>query len=220
MSAKRIYVIIAFICCLTTAMGQTKVSINAIPQFNEAFGIRVGADIELPLKSRWSFLPGVYWSMRNRSSTSSFEGWDFESADFDKTYDYTDRAHFLTIPLRMSVLVAGKRDTNFNMKIYFGPYIAYGMTGTSKCDINNDGIISTTRVGAFDSTGRYKDRWDFGNNLGVEFLLKKHLKLGLMCEFGLRKIYKEDDIVGDIIGEIFLVNKINLAFGIGVGYQF
>lgn len=194
---------------------QVKVSIDVCPQMNESLGIRTGFDFDVPLSSRWSFVPGIYWSLRNKQNT--------ENSTINKTttqIKYSDKAHFITLPLRFGLRIPCKDEETFAMKLLFGPYIAYGIGGTSKSTVNSDGVITHYQTGAFDSDGRYKSRLDYGINIGLNSIINQHYKIGIFCESGLRKIYNTDNAFEDIIGDIFLTNKINIALGIALGYQF
>ena len=219
-SGKRLFSLIAMLLICHVASAQVKVSILACPQYNENFGVRIGTDFDIPLNSRWSFVPGAYWSLRNRESYKSKEYSGRDGEINSKTYNFHDRAHFLTVPIRMGVRLAGKSDGNFAMKLLFGPYIAYGIDGTSKSNINKNGIEEQTKTGAFDVDGRYRSRWDYGMNSGLNVVLKKHFLLGIYLEVGYRKIYNPNDVIDDILGEIFIMNKINMAAGLSLGYQF
>lgn len=210
--------IMLFFC--HTASSQVKVSVLVSPQFNESFGVRAGTDLNIPFNSRWSFVPGLYWSLRNRNSYQSSERGHSNGEIYKTTYDFHDRAHMLTVPLRMGVRLAGKPDGNFALKLLFGPYIAYGIDGTSECIMVENGVEKQMKIGAFDANGRYRTRWDYGINCGLNVLLKQHFILGVFTEVGCRKIYNSDSVIGEILGEIFIVNKINLAAGLTFGYQF
>lgn len=202
------------------ASAQVKVSVLACPQYNENFGVRVGTDLDIPVNSRWSFVPGIYWSLRNRKSDRSQE-YTGSNGEINKTIsDFHDRAHFLTIPLRIGIRLVDNPDGDFGIKLLFGPYLAYGIDGTSKCDITKNGVKKQTETGAFDANGRYRSRWDYGINSGLHASLKKHFLLGLFVEVGCRKIYNSNSVAEDILGEIFIVNKINMAAGLTLGYQF
>lgn len=212
--------LLAILLCCHLASAQVKVSIVASPQFNENFGVRLGADLDIPLNSRWSIVPGAYWSLRNRNSYKSQEYSGSDGIPNIKTYNFKDRAHFLTVPVRMGGYLAGNPNGSFAIKLLFGPYVAYGIDGTSKFKITNNGIEEQYKTGAFDVNGRYHYRWDYGINTGLNVLLKRHFHLGTFLEVGCRKIYNSNGPIEDILGDIFVVNKINMALGLSFGYQF
>lgn len=202
------------------ASSQVKVSILACPQYNENFGVRAGADFDIPFSKKWSFVPGIYWSLRHRDSNRYRSSTSSDGEKNETSYDYHDSAHFLTIPLRMGVRLAGNPDGNFALKLLFGPYIAYGIDGTSERNLIKNGVEDHTKTGAFDVNGRYRSRWDYGINSGLNLLLRKHFLFGVFVEVGYHKIYNPNGTLDDILGDLFLVNKINMAAGLTFGYQF
>lgn len=210
--------VMLFICHVASA--QIKVGVLACPQFNESSGIRIGTDLDIPLNARWSFVPGVYWSLRNRNSYTHQESDYGDNVIRSQSNHFRDKAHFLTVPLRASVHLAGRPNGNFTMKLLFGPYIAYGITGTSKCTSTEEDMEKHTNTGAFSADGRYRHRWDYGINGGLNMLLKRHFVLGLFMEAGCREIYNTNSRMEDVLGDIFFVNKINIAGGVSFGYQF
>ena len=211
--------LVALVFACHAASAQVKVSLSACPQINENISVRIGTDVDIPLNARWSFVPGAYWSLRIRNSDVSKE-YTNDRTTSRSHYDYHDKAHFLTIPVRMGLRLNNPTNENLALKLLFGPYIAYGMGGTSKCDITKDGTKEQTETGSFDKDGRYRTRWDYGINVGLNLVVKKHFQFGIFSETGFRKIYNSNNAVEDLLGEIFIVNKINLAFGLSLGYQF
>lgn len=209
-----ITLIISFLVT-TVVPAQVKLDVVISPQINESLGARLGSNLNIPINSRWSFMPGVYWSLRNRLGTesSTYNG-------IKKETEYSDHAHFVTLPLRLGLQMPCKDEDRLAIKLFFGPYIAYGICGTSKSTVNTGGLETKYEVGAFDSNGRYKDRLDYGLNYGLNILINQHYTVGIFKEFGFRKIYNTNNVIEDIVGEIFLINKINFALGLSLGYQF
>lgn len=199
----------------TVASAQVKVDVIASPQINENISFRIGSDLNVPINSRWSFVPGLYWSLRNRQSTDNLN-----NNGTIKESEYSDYAHFVTLPLRLGIQFPLKNEDKLSIKLLFGPYLAYGICGTSKTTIKSDDGTLFKRVGAFDSDGRYKYRLDYGLSYGLNFQIKKHYLVGIFNEVGLRKIYRMNDSFEEIIGELFFTNKINFALGLTFGYQF
>ncbi len=202
-----------FVAVLSKA--QVKISINVCPQINESFGARVGTDFDIRLNSRWSFVPGIYWSLRNRQTTNKST-----TNGITTNTEYSDVAHFITSPLHLGFRIPCKDENSFALKLLFGPYIAYGIGGTSKYTENIDGKVAHYQYGAFDPDGRYKSHFDYGINVGINSLIKQQYKVGLFYEMGLRKIYNTNNVFEDVMGDLFLVNKINFALGLTLGYQF
>ena len=61
---------------------------------------------------------------------------------------------------------------------------------------------------------------NFGLNFGLNSTIGRHYTIGLFNEYGFRKIYKGNNFFEDLIGEMFLIGKVYLAFGLTIGYQF
>lgn len=191
---------------------RVKVSVNVGPQWSSDLGVLVGADALIPFgESRWGFEPGLYWSYRNVSSDHS---------DNSNKEESTDKLHYINVPLRLAVRVAGHEDSPFNMSILFGPYFAYGVDGTSRCTIMKDGQTTQFEHSAFSDEGRLSSRFDYGLNLGLSAVIKQHIKVGVFTEIGLKDIYRPSTVAEDLIGDLFGITKTNLGGGITVGYQF
>jgi hypothetical protein len=200
-------IIIAFVAMLPAMIfAQVKVSAVVCPQANENFGARIGADFDITLHNRWSFAPGVYWSLRSRSAEKSSEKTGSDGTTTLTAYHYDDKADFITVPLRMSLRIVGEPEGNFAMKLLFGPYVAYGIGGRSKCTKTVNGVESLTSSGAFAADGRYYSRWDYGLNMGVNFLVRHHFVVGVFSEMGFHRIYRPISVVDDIFGEVFKVS--------------
>ena len=189
-----------------------RIGINVGPQWNDKLGCMAGVDALIPFgQSRWGFEPGLYWSFRHAAS---------EHSENSTKEEYDDKMHYLDVPLRLAVRVAGREDGPFNMSILFGPYLAYGLGGTSHCTITKDGQVTRGETGAFSDAGRLKSRLDYGLNIGLNAVIRQHVKVGAFTEIGLKDIYRQNSIAEELIGDIFGVTKINLGAGFSVGYQF
>lgn len=189
-----------------------KISINAGLKGNSALGGLAGVDVHIPFgQSRWGFEPGLYWSFRNHGSEKTVNS---------TKQEYSTKAHYLDIPLRFTVDVAGSKDGPFYMSVLMGPYLAYGLSGTSHSTTTIDGQVTKSEVNAFSSEGRLKSRFDYGINMGANAIIKQHFKVGIFTEIGFRDIYRPMDDVEDLLGTVFAITKINIGAGITVGYQF
>ena len=191
---------------------KVKMSVNAGPQWNSSTGILAGADVFIPFgNSRWGFEPGLYWSFRNVTSDHS---------DNSVKEEYNDKLHYVSVPLRLTVRMAGREDAPFKMSFFFGPYLAYGIGGTSHCAITRDGQTTKSEAGAFCGEGRLNSRFDYGLDYGLNAVIKQHIKVGAFIEVGLKDIYRQNHFVEELIGDIFGVTKINIGGGLTLGYQF
>lgn len=189
-----------------------KISVNAGPQWNDNTGVTAGADAFIPFgQSRWGFEPGLYWSFRNVSSDHS---------DNSVKEEYNDKLHYVSVPLRLAVRMAGREDGPFRMSFLFGPYLAYGIDGTSHWTITKDGRTTKGEAGAFSDEGRLKSRFDYGLNFGLNAVVNQHFKVGAFAEIGLKDIYRQNHFIEELIGDLFGVTKINIGAGVTLGYQF
>lgn len=195
-----------------------KISINAGPQWHGGLGVKIGADVHIPLgQSRWGFEPGLYWSFRNVIK---------EENNNSNKEKFNDKLHYLEVPLLFSRHVAGHQDGPFNMSVFFGPYLAYGLDGTSHYTLTKDGQVTKNEANAFGSKGRLRSRFDYGLTIGANAVFKQHVKVELFTEIGCMHIYRPtsdlEDIVGDFFERMTMINvtKVNLGAGITVGYQF
>lgn len=194
---------------------KVKFSINAGPQWSPATGATAGVDALIPFgQSRLGFEPGVYWSFRHYTSDKTSNG------DEEK---YDDKMHYLNVPLRFNVRVAGDADSPFNLSVFCGPYIAYGLDGTSRSTAIKHGTYIhevNSKTDAFGDNGRMESRFDYGLDMGLSAVVKQHLKLRGFVEIGLKDIYRQNGFAEELIGDIFGITKINIGAGITVGYQF
>lgn len=216
MMKKLIFSLALAACMATGASAQesnVKLSVNAGPQWNDQTGFLVGVDASIPFgESRWGFEPGVYYSFRNVSSDNS-EG--------SVKAECNDKLHYINVPLRLSVRVAGQEDGPFKMSLLFGPYLSYGLSGKSHYTITKDGVAAKEKYDAFSDKGHLESRLDYGLNVGLSAVIKQHFKVGVFTEIGLKDIYKENSVAEDLVGDLFGgITKVNLGGGITVGYQF
>lgn len=212
---KRVFLLITALFIGSLVSAQVKTSINICPQFNENFGFRIGSDLDIPLNYNWSFVPGAYWSLRNRIETRNTT-----TNNVETNIKYKDEAHFITMPLRFGLQIHCKDDDRFTVKLLFGPYLAYGLSGNSKSITQENGIKKTSEVGAFEKDGRYNHRFDYGLNLGLNALINQSLQLGFFGEVGFRNIYNQNGWIEDLITHLFLITNKNFALGLTLGYQF
>ena len=196
---------------------QTHVNLVAAPQFNQRLGARAGVDVDVALgQSNFSFVPGLYWSMRN----CSFGQNRVIGGVSQSLVDVKDISHWISVPLRFSYTV-NKGNENFQTQFLVGPYFAIGLAGTTTFRDYEAGI-NHPKVDSFDKKGFYKRRYDVGLNLGVDFIIKNHLVVGVFGELGLLPMCDVTRFVDMeiITGAIVSVFSINSAAGINIGYRF
>ena len=138
-----------FAILLMAALGaaaETHVSIVAAPQFDDRIGVRAGLDADFSIgNSKFSFVPGLYWSMRTNGLSMK------ESASGKELFNATDRSHWLSVPLRFAFNIK-KGSENCQTQILFGPYVAVGLGGTTTIKNTETGIKDSS-LGSFDKNG-------------------------------------------------------------------
>lgn len=201
--------------------GGVKISVNAGPQWSSHLGVTAGVDALIPFgHSRWGFEPGLYWSMRNTNVENTTK-YTTDNTKSTITKEYSDKTHYISVPLRVALRIVDHEDSAFKMSLLFGPYLAYGLGGTSHCTITKDGTITKSQADAFGDKGRLQSRFDYGLNMGISAVVKQHVKIRVFTEIGLKDIYKPTSVAEDIIGDLFGgITKINTNVGVTVGYQF
>ena len=190
------------------ASAETHVSIVAAPQLDAGFGVRAGADADFSIgTSNFSFVPGLYWSMRKK-------GYSVEQSS-QKIFEATDNSHWLSVPLRFAYNVS-KGSENCQTQLLFGPYVALGLGGTTTLKSLETG---TVKVGSFDEkNGLYDRRFDVGFNAGVNFIIKRHFIVGAFGEVGFIPLCDFTHV--SIRGAFATPAGINVGFGINLGYRF
>ena len=196
------------------ASAQTHVSVIAAPQFDGKIAARFGidADISCGENSKFSFVPGLYYSMRNNSSEQT---WDIGQGP-NKLALVSDLSHWISVPLRLAFNIK-KGSEKLQTQILFGPYFAIGVGGTTSVKESSTGT-KVYSVGSFDKTGFYSRRFDVGLNLGVNFIIKKHFVVGAFGEIGFLPLGRDlTESVPGILGHAFSIHG---AGGINLGYRF
>lgn len=111
-------------------------------------------------------------------------------------------AGYLQIPILASYRYNFSESTQ--LQVNFGPYLAYGITGTVKSDDESD-------YDTFGDDGLLKS-FDAGLHLGTGVTFASHYYVGLGYEFGLSNIFEGDS------GDDYSVKNGN--FFINLGYTF
>lgn len=216
MSKRLLLLSFIFLSAIVYVSAQTKSNLNIVvsPQLNENFSVRAGVDVDIQFNKRWSFVPGAHWSLRSRNEngTSTVNS-------VTTTVDYKDRSHFITVPLRCGIRINSVSNQNFALKLLFGPYLAYGIDGTSKSTEDRAGVITTKKVNAFGKEGHLCSRLDYGLNVGINGVIKQHYIIGAFGETGFRRMYEQNNLFDTFLQELFKI-KNNWAFGVTLGYRF
>ena len=211
---KKFCLIAVLMMASLAAKAQTHINIVAAPQFDASIGVRAGADFDFSLgKSKFSLVPGLYWSMRNYNGSQTI----ITSGESYPICDVNDKSHWITIPLRFAYNIK-KGSEKLQTQILFGPYVAFGLGGTTKVTDLLTGE-KTRNTGSFDKDGFYDRRFDLGLNAGANFIIHKHFVVGIFGELGFLPL--GNDVTGTISG-IFAstILSIHLGAGLNLGYRF
>ena len=209
----KICLIATLVMASLTAKAQTHISIVAAPQLNTNIGVRAGADFDFALgKSNFSFVPGLYWSLRNCDYSASVSADGVTQA----ICEANDKSHWITIPLRFAYNIK-KGSEKLQTQILFGPYVAFGLGGTTTVTNKLNGV-EYGNIGSFDNNGFYDRRFDMGLNVGANFIIKKHFVVGIFGELGFLPLGNDlSNTIGGILASAF---SINLGAGLNLGYRF
>ena len=185
--------------------------IEVAPQLSPGISYRAGANLSVPLRGKLSIAPGLFLTMYNRTSSG-------ESKKNGNTTKHKRAIHgqFLQIPLRLGINNETSKGNIY--QILVGPYFAYGIGGNTKFTEISNGTKSIRNVASFSES--YSSRFDWGFDVEFQYYIRKHYQIGLYLQTGCKKIYTPENAADAIFGDIFIVGKINLAFGVSLGYRF
>lgn len=185
--------------------------IEVAPQLSPGISYRTGANLSISLRGKLSIDPGFFLTMYNRTSSGESK----KNGNSTK-HERAIHGQFLQIPLRLGI----NNETNKGnlYKILVGPYFAYGIGGNTKLTEISNGTKSIRNVASFSES--YSSRFDWGFDVEFQYYIRKHYQIGLYLQTGCKKIYTPENVADAIFGDIFIVGKINLAFGASLGYRF
>lgn len=210
---KVIFTTILMFLLTLVAVAQNHLSygIEVAPQLSPGISYRAGCNLSIPLRGKLSIDPGLFLTMYNRTSSgkSSKNGISIK-------HERAIHGQFLQMPLRLGINNETNKGNLF--QILVGPYFAYGIGGNTKITDINDGIKSERNVASFAES--YSSRFDWGFDVEFQYYIRKHYQIGLYLQTGCKKIYTPENVVEAILGEMFIVGKINLALGVSLGYRF
>lgn len=170
-------------------------------------GYHAGVNIQVPLVPEFYFQPGVLFSVKGSEN------------DFGLLTG-TYRLSYIEIPL--NVVYKGLLGNGY-VTLGFGPYIGYGIAGTSKLESNSvsteTDVEFTNVVESGDPyTSSHFRPFDAGGNIFAGYEMAGGLFLQLNAQLGMLKINPEDRRSVVIYGEELSVK--NTGFGLSAGYRF
>ncbi|MDP2238275.1 MAG: porin family protein [Bacteroidales bacterium] len=179
-----------------------QLKISMVPRFN------VGVVVDIPVAPDFYFQPGLLFTTKGAKSQDQFLGLDM-SAEYNVSY----------IELPLSLLykpVLG----NGRLLLGFGPYLAYGIGGKVKYEINNvsseeDIVYGNEYSSVIANDLKYFKALDFGANLFFGYQLSSGISMQVNTQLGLAKINADNTLITN--GKTELKNT---GFGLSLGYSF
>lgn len=183
-------------------MNNDALKFSMVPRFN------LGVTADIPVAPDFYFQPGLLFTTKGAKSKDKFLGMDM-SAEYNLSY----------IELPLSLLYKPMLG-NGHFILGFGPYLAYGVGGKVKYEINN---VSTDEkivfVNEFESANpqdmKYFRALDFGGNLFFGYELLSGISVQLNTQLGLAKINADNTLAPDSKTAFK-----NTGVGLSVGYIF
>ena len=184
-------------------IGGDKLEMDIVPRFH------VGAVVNIPFAPDFYFQPGLLFSTKGAKSNNSFLG----LVDFSVEYNIS----YIELPLN---IVFKPALGNGHFVLGFGPYLAYGVAGKAKFEINNvsteEKIVFTDEHTSLIATDwKYFKALDYGGNLFFGYEMNNGISLQLNTQLGLAKINAENKSLTDNDSEFR-----NTGFGLSLGYNF
>ena len=210
---KAILTTISMLLLAIVAVAQNRMSygIELATQLSPGISYRAGASLSIPLHGKLSIDPGLFLTMYNRTSSG-------ESSKNGNSTKHKRAIHgqFLQMPLRLGVNNSTVHGNLF--QILVGSYFAYGVGGSTKITDIKNGVKSIRTVASFSES--YSSRFDWGLDVEFQYYIRKHYQVGLYLQTGCKKIYTPENVAEAILGDIFIIGKINFALGVSLGYRF
>ena len=182
------------------------------PEMTSGVGVKAGTDLSITLNNRLSIVPGIYWEMRNKVfDEHSSTGKDRHARDIN---------HYISVPVRLGVRLFGSSSSDVSGSILAGPYVSYGLGGTSRYRITKDGVTTNFSYDAFSKESQCPERFDYGVNAAFNLLIRQHFIVGVNTEFGFKHIYQTHNLIADFAFSFFPGASTHLALGLNLGYRF
>jgi hypothetical protein len=179
-----------------------KLEMNMVTRFHA--GVVVG----IPIAANFYIQPGLLYSTKGAKSSSDFLGLNM-AAEYNISY--------VELPLNFLYRPALG---NGHFLLGFGPYIAYGIGGKAKFNIENTSTEEKIVFGnEYESLNPYDWKYfknlDYGANLFFGFELSSGISLQINTQLGLAKINAKNKTYPNDKSSFM-----NTGFGLSVGYNF
>jgi hypothetical protein len=173
------------------------------PQTSMIIGFHAGINAQIPLVSEFYFQPGLLFSVKGAQIK-------------ENTVTGTFRLSYIELPLNL--VYKGKLGTG-SILLGFGPYVAYGISGSA---VYKSPLGDTTSPVEFKSivnandplTNTYFKALDLGGSVFAGYEMAGGLFLQLNSQFGMVNISPEDNRIPG--GK---TNLKNIGFGLSLGYR-
>lgn len=157
---------------------------------SSGLGLKVGGLLEIPFSNHWYFQPGLFFDMRNSSSSSTYLN--------NKSNDYNWHVNSLELPVNF--VLKTHQEGHHRLWFAVGGYISYGLGGrlenTDYNDVANTVIAGNTITlsNPIDYDGNNPSslsRFDYGAqaNVGFEFPVGLFIRAGYSQGFANRAPY-------------------------------
>lgn len=191
-------------------------------------GARVGVGLEYAFNDMVSLQPSLFFSQKGAKYSYALSDLHIEELSKYVNANAKLTVNQLYLELPIDVLFRFEVAKNTNFTIATGPYVAYGVGGKTKVDVDASilGILSyQTKVTDFDTYSKWNiygmsiqpmKRFDAGWNLelGMEF---GQFLVGINSQFGFLKVCEIEPVNGM---NITAPEIHNINFGLNVGYKF
>ena len=192
---KRILLVLVCVCSLLTVSAQTKVGWSMrlglgmstwmgkdAGGSSALFNPKVGVGIDIPLTGVVSFQTGLMWESKGAGYKAFYQGVE---------YDVDCNQNYFQMPLLAAFHVG--TPANFDMVFTAGGYLAYGVKGKNKVDVDDMSYSwdafgeSRLPIGGGSEIVKGVNRFDAGLQAGVALDFPRWT-VGLDGEFGLCKV--------------------------------
>lgn len=166
---KKFFLSFSILILSVAAKGETYLGVNAgmnittltTSESSAQFGFLAGVTLDIPISERFSFYPGITYSL-NR----------IESSKHQKPA-YSVHLSYLEVPTLISYKL-GEAPTQFAIDL--GPYFRYGLRGKS---------ADSNHIGKYETFDEFK-RFDVGGQIGARVLMNE-VQIGFAFQYGLIK---------------------------------
>jgi Outer membrane protein beta-barrel domain len=172
-------------------------------------GYQIGATVDIGFQ-HFSIQPGLFYITKGEKYVTEGTYQDQNNQTTGQHVNGNTRYNYLELPVNLLY----KLQVSPTVKIYAGggPYLGYGISGTTNASFTTGTNSSTNQFGVSFGSGGYKDNklLDYGINFAEGVEINKHYTIDMNYSLGLRNISHD-------IGDVQFRNR---TLGLSVGYLF